>query len=92
VKKKLKLATKGIKQLTSITELEFLSERMILAKFVRGPLVRIVIFSLGSSCSLIACQTSKANGCRSSGWSVFLGAPCFTEFSAVYLRMESRKL
>jgi hypothetical protein len=63
---------------------------MILATFVRGSLVRIVIFSLGSSCSLIDCQTSKANGCRNSGWSVFLGAPRCTEFSAVYLNREQK--
>lgn len=66
-------------------ELEFFSERM-LAKLVSGPLVKIVIFCPGSMVFTVECQTSNANGCLSSGWSVSLGAPKFTEFSAVYLQ------
>ena len=62
--------------LISMTELASLSESEMLAKFVRGPLVRRVILSPGSSCFLTHCHTSKADGCRCSGSS---------ELSGVYL-------
>lgn len=42
---------------------------IMLARLVRGPLVRAVIFWPGPSCFLTDRQTSKALGCRRSGWS-----------------------
>lgn len=52
-----------------MTELASMSDCEMLARFVRGPLVRTVIFWPGPSCFLTDCQTSKACGCRCSGWS-----------------------
>ena len=64
-------------------------ERLIIcAKFVNGPLVNTVTLALGFSDFTIDFQTSKADGCLSSGLPVSLGAPNFTEFSAVYLGLE----
>jgi hypothetical protein len=65
------------------------SDKIILAKPVRGPFVRKDIFSPGFSFCAMDSHTSNAKGCLSSGTSVSLGAPYFTEFSAVYLEWET---
>jgi hypothetical protein len=62
----------------------------IFAKLVKGPLVNTVILDpAGFSVCNIDSQISIARGCLSSGWSVSLGAPNLTEFSAVYLTYMS---
>lgn len=63
-----------------------LSLSMMLAKLVRGPFVSTVILSLGRTDFDMVCQTSRAKACLNAGQSVSLGAPNFTEFSAVYLK------
>lgn len=74
--------------LTSIKDLAFLFDKISLAKLVKGPLVSNVILDPESNVFRIDSQISGASDCLRSGLSVSLGAPYFTEFSAVYLRTE----
>jgi len=76
---------KNGRTLACITLLVFFPSRISFAILVNGPFAKIVIFNPGSSDFTTDSNTSNARGCLSSGWSVFRGAPNFTEFSAVYL-------
>lgn len=74
-----------------IVELLFFSYWRMSAKLVKGPFVKIVIFSPLPTDFDIFPQTSRAKGCLSSGWSVSLGAPNWTEFCAVYLNRDQAR-